>query len=135
MSRRLDEYFQHICLSCCPVQVPPRPTRFDKQTSIRLRIYISLYQPCYHGRVSPCVFVSLQGTLMFSLSSTDADVRVFILSSPGRLVAGGCLGGATKDHHVSPATSSIQQRPSASLGSHLDRTVESVPFPSHHRPG
>ena len=65
-------------------------------------------------RVSPCVFVSLQGTLMFSLSSTDADVRVFILSSPGRLVAGGCLGGATKDHHVSPATSSIQQRPSAS---------------------
>ena len=22
-SRRLDEYFQHICLSCCPVQVPP----------------------------------------------------------------------------------------------------------------
>ena len=22
VARRLDEYFQHICLSCCPLQVP-----------------------------------------------------------------------------------------------------------------
>ena len=78
--------------------------------------------------MSPCVFVSLEGTLMFSvvavvagsLSTTDADVRVSILSHPGRLL---CLGGATKDHHV---FSRHLQHPAqlSTICSHLDVTLE-----------